>query len=190
MFRGCGGSVPAKPAGDAPLSAIPDGKAGGKEPLRTDPGGGTPPPPGALKRQNTYSYNREQKSLDEKVMEGSLQRSATRGRRAGVSAEAATSTVSGQSTRVTIDSASQVRRACWPPLVCCHGVCRRCRRCYRGRCRRCCRRRYCRRCCERRCCQCRGQSDCHPHALAWPVLRRNDDDHQTAAASSMQHVYV
>jgi hypothetical protein len=53
------------------------------------------------------SYERSQKTLDDKVIEGLLERQGSRGRRAGVVGENTSAMVSRQSTRVLMDTASQ-----------------------------------------------------------------------------------
>ena len=94
--RGCGSSVPAKAA---PLSSPGDERpvVSGSSSFRK------------TKRQTTttFSYERSQKTLDDKVIEGLLQRQGSRGRRAGVVGEKTSAMVSRQSTRVLMDAASQ-----------------------------------------------------------------------------------
>jgi len=94
--RGCGSSVPAKAA---PLSS-----PGDERPVVSSSSSFR-----KTKRQTTttFSYERSQKTLDDKVIEGLLERQGSRGRRAGVVGENTSAMVSRQSTRVLMDAASQ-----------------------------------------------------------------------------------
>ena len=94
--RGCGSSVPAKAA---PLSS-----PGDERPVVSFSSSFR-----KTKRQTTttFSYERSQKTLDDKVIEGLLERQGSRGRRAGVVGENTSAMVSRQSTRVLMDAASQ-----------------------------------------------------------------------------------
>ena len=96
MRRGCGSSVPAKAA---PLSS-----PGDERPVVSSSSSFR-----KTKRQTTttFSYERSQKTLDDKVIEGLLERQGSRGRRAGVVGENTSAMVSRQSTRVLMDTASQ-----------------------------------------------------------------------------------
>ena len=96
MRRGCGSSVPAKAA---PLSS-----PGDERPVVSSSSSFR-----KTKRQTTttFSYERSQKTLDDKVIEGLLERQGSRGRRAGVVGENTSAMVSRQSTRVLMDAASQ-----------------------------------------------------------------------------------